>query len=78
MTAVYEICGPDRNFVIKQLTTKYSKIYEESEEIQIKQIIEKAIPENYSDFGSWRGWSTFGLKKEIKKMIEQALKELET
>ena len=81
MTALYEICGPDRKFVVTQLTFKYHNFYLEIKDAnlgitQIQDIVEKSIPEDYSDFGSWRGWSTFGLDKKFKKLIEDKLEEL--
>jgi len=40
---------------------------------EIKEIIEDTIPQDKIDFGSWRGWSTFGLEETIKKTIEKKL-----
>ena len=77
MTALYEYFGPDRDYVIEYITNKLVtenekeiKILEKSE---IKKIIEDTIPQDKIDFGSWRGWSTFGLEETIKKTIEKKL-----
>jgi hypothetical protein len=76
MTAIYEIVGPTRTQVVDILIKKYKTEYEKLEEANIKLILEEMIPENKTDFGSWRGWSTFGLEKELVSKIENKL-ELE-
>ena len=35
----------------------------------ITDTIKEIIPDNRNDFGSWRGYSTFGIVKEIAKEI---------
>ena len=73
MTATYEIMGPDRKQAVDLLLQKYQKKYDKLELENIKLIIEEVIPENKTDFGSWRGWSTFGLEKELVNQIEKKL-----
>ena len=76
MTATYEIIGPNRKQAVDLLLQKYQKKYDKLELENIKLILEEVIPVNKTDFGSWRGWSTFGLEKELVSKIENKL-ELE-
>ena len=77
MTALYEYFGPDRDYVIEYITNKLvtenEKEIKRLEKSEIKKIIEDTIPQDKIDFGSWRGWSTFGLEETIKKTIEKKL-----
>ena len=79
MTALYEYFGPNRDYVIEYITNKLVTENEKATEIirleksEIKKIIEDTIPKDKIDFGSWRGWSTFGLEETIKKTIEKKL-----
>lgn len=81
MTALYEYFGPDRDYVIEYITNKLVTENEKETEIEIKrlekskiqEIVEDTIPQDKIDFGSWRGWSTFGLEEIIKKTIEKKL-----
>ena len=79
MTALYEYFGPDRDYVIEYITNKLVTENEKETEIkrleksEIKKIIEDTIPQDKIDFGSWCGWSTFGLEETIKKTIEKKL-----
>lgn len=41
----------------------------------IKDAIIKIIPDNRNDFGSWRGYRTFGIIKEITKEIIEEVKK---
>lgn len=73
MTAIYEIVGPTRTQVVDILIKKYKTEYEKLELETIKLTVEEVIPENKTDFGSWRGWTTFGLEKELVSKIENKL-----
>ena len=79
MTALYEYVGPDRDYVIEYITNKLVTENEKETEIKrlekskIQEIVEDTIPQDKIDFGSWRGWSTFGLEEIIKKTIEKKL-----
>jgi len=73
MTATYEIMGPNRKQAVDLLLQKYQKIYDKLELETIKLTLEEVIPVNKTDFGSWRGWSTFGLEKELVSKIENKL-----
>ncbi len=41
----------------------------------IKDAIVKIIPDNRNDFGSWRGYQTFGIIKEISQEIIEEVKK---
>ena len=73
MTAPYEIMGPDRKQAVDLLLQKYQKKYDKLELETIKLTLEQVIPEKKTDFGSWRGWSTFGLEKDLVNQIEKKL-----
>ena len=76
MSALYEVTGPTREYVIISLTTKFKKKYPKLEENKIKIIVEAHIPPDKIDFGSWRGWATFGLTPNIMKPLTNKIQEL--
>ena len=76
MSAFYEVMGPDRSHVIDSLTQKFSKKYPKLEINKIKVIVEEHIPPDKTDFGSWRGWATFGLTPNIMKPLTNKIQEL--
>lgn len=76
MSALYEILGPDRNHVIESLTQKFSQKYPKLEINKIKVIVEDHIPSDKTEFGSWRGWSTFGLEKNLLAPLTEKIKIL--
>ena len=76
MSAFYEVMGPDRSHVIDSLTQKFSQKYPKLEINKIKVIMEDHIPPDKTDFGSWRGWATFGLEKKILAPITEKIKIL--
>lgn len=76
MTAWYEIEGPTRKYVVED-TVK--KILQENIKINLEvltSIIEKNIPIDKTDFGSWRGFGTFGLDKTIMVSIKRDIENL--
>lgn len=73
MCAFYEETGPTRKQVVDLLLQKYEKTYNKLESPTIKSILEESIPLDKNDFGSWRGWVTFGLSKELVEKIEYEL-----
>ena len=73
MSAFYEVTGPTRKQVVELLLQKYEKKYNMLEAPTIKSILEESIPLDKNDFGSWRGWVTFGLSKELVEKIEKEL-----
>ena len=76
MSALYEVTGPEREYVIISLITKFKKKYPKLEENKIKVIVEAHIPPDKTDFGSWRGWATFGLTPNIMKPLTNKIQEL--
>ena len=72
----YECQGPTakqvREDVLKHINiVNQNKSNPEKDEI-IKNALLKIIPNSRNDFGSWRGYSTFGVKTEIaKEVIEE-------
>jgi hypothetical protein len=75
MSAVYEVTGPTKTQVIEYELKKYQKQYPKVTESRIKEILELEIPGLPGDcsYGSWRGYGTFGIRKEWKDKIEAGL-----
>ena len=72
----YECQGPTakqvREDVLKRIIAKigeevYNDIYEKDK--IIKEVLIKIIPDSRNDFGSWRGYSTFGLAQQLTKEV---------
>ena len=67
--AWYEETGPDacqiRNIVFKQMEVLYPILLPN----YIKNSLQNHIPDSKKDFGSWRGWATFGLEEDILSSI---------
>lgn len=68
----YETTGPDATFVRNDIFNKL-KHYENDESglslLKIKEIIENHIPETMTNFGSFRGYASFGLDPDIYRRI---------
>jgi hypothetical protein len=69
----YECQGPNakkvREDVLNHINiVNKNKSNSEKDEI-IKNALLKIIPDNRNDFGSWRGYATFGVKAEIAKEV---------
>tara|TARA_B100002019_G_scaffold276712_1_gene275781 strand:- start:140 stop:532 length:393 start_codon:yes stop_codon:yes gene_type:complete len=67
----YECQGPNaaevRKDVYKYITSSNigrAKYQKEKDKI-IQEALHKIIPNNRNDFGSWRGYATFGVMKEV-------------
>jgi len=77
----YQMSGPSakdvRRDVLKELNIiKVSKIEFETERGKIiNDTIMEIIPDSRNDFGSWRGYSTFGIVKKIAKEIIKEVKK---
>ena len=77
----YECQGPSsedvRKDVMRELNIfKVGKIDFEAERGKIiNNTIMEIIPDSRNDFGSWRGYSTFGVVKEIAKEIIKEVKK---
>ena len=77
----YEYQGPSVADVRKDVLNHLNIIkvgdnieFETEKEKIIKDAIIKIIPDDRNDFGSWRGYRTFGIVKEIAKEIIQEVK----
>ena len=71
----YECQGPNakqvREDVLKRINiVKVGKdVYEKEKDKIIKDALIKIIPDSRNDFGSWRGYSTFGLGQQLTKEV---------
>tara|TARA_X000000950_G_C13376162_1_gene442405 strand:+ start:143 stop:442 length:300 start_codon:yes stop_codon:yes gene_type:complete len=85
MSAWYECTGPTaqevRSDVYKYITSSNIEIikYKKEKDKIIQEALHKIIPDNRNDFGSWRGYATFGVMKqvagEVIKEVERSCKE---
>ena len=73
----YQCEGPDANYVrndifkkIKEAETSENEISDES----LNTILCDNIPDSKKDFGSWRGYCTFGLDDKILNKIHDDIK----
>lgn len=68
----YQVTGPDvprvRNDVRALLKMKYDCK-------KLDDTIERVVPESRNDFGSWQGYSVFGVAAKIAKEVETELGE---
>lgn len=76
MSAFYEVMGPDRSYVVESITKRFSQQYPDLEIEKIKFIVDSNIPSEKTDFGSWRGWATFGLEPKIMNPIKKKIQEI--
>ena len=71
----YECQGPTaeqvREDVLKRINiVKVGKdVYEKEKDKIITDALIKIIPDSRNDFGSWRGYSTFGLGQQLTKEV---------
>ena len=71
----YENQGPNaeqvREDVLKYINVvnKGNDLYEKEKDKIIEGALLKIIPDSRNDFGSWRGYATFGVKTEIAKEV---------
>tara|TARA_Y100000768_G_scaffold386782_1_gene376043 strand:+ start:530 stop:940 length:411 start_codon:yes stop_codon:yes gene_type:complete len=71
----YENQGPNaeevRKDVLKYINVvnKGNDLYEKEKDKIIKDVLMKIIPDSRNDFGSYRGYSTFGVKVEIANEV---------
>ena len=73
----YEVTGPTALDVRKDLFQKIKKKNDETGKIisdkELETILLKHVPDTKTDFGSWRGYATFGLDKSILDNINMDL-----
>ena len=75
MSAWYECTGPTaqevRSDVYKYITSSnIERIkYQKDKDKIIQEALHKIIPDNRNDFGSWRGYGTFGVMKQVAEEV---------
>jgi len=81
----YEIEGPSANDVRKDIFKKIKngQFFEveiaeiaEIDDKRLEQILLINIPDTKTDFGSWRGYATFGLESNIVTKIETDIRQI--
>lgn len=76
----YESVGPTavevRVDVLKELNIiKVNKQESDKEKDEIIQrVLMEVIPDSRKDFGSWRGYVTFGIKKELAAKVREKIR----
>ena len=71
----YECQGPNaeqvREDVLKyiNIVNKGNDLYEKEKDKIIEDALLKIIPDSRNDFGSWRGYATFGVKIELANEV---------
>jgi hypothetical protein len=76
----YECVGPTpkevRYDVLKYINSlkKEKKSYEKEKNKIINKVLMNIIPDSRNDFGSWRGYSTFGIKVKLANKIIEKVK----
>ena len=71
----YECQGPNaeqvREDVLKyiNIVNKGNDLYEKEKDKIITDSLMKIVPDSRNDFGSWRGYGTFGVKIEIANEV---------
>ena len=68
--AWYEETGPDACHVRDVIFKEMEALYPTLSTNYIKNSLQKHIPDSKKDFGSWRGWATFGLEGDIRLSIQ--------
>ena len=76
----YEQSGPTasevRIDVIKELNivkTNPQEFDKEKDDI-IQRVLIEVIPDSRKDFGSWRGYATFGVKKKLANEVKEKIR----
>lgn len=72
----YQSIRPSAADVRSDLFGKYKKQFPEDVHDELRGIILKHIPDTMTHFGSWRGYSVYGLDIAIKKQLEKEISEL--
>ena len=76
----YECSGPTarqvREDVLKHINIikTGSDEYENEKDKIIHEALFEIIPDSRNDFGSWRGYSTFGVKNELANEVKKKIK----
>ena len=73
----YECQGPTAEQVRKDVSEYISKNSSNINYPLTNDILLKIIPDSRNDFGSWRGYGTFGVAKEIATEVMNEMKKRE-
>lgn len=72
----YECQGPSAAEVRKDVLSQINFVninmldpYKKEKDKIINEALMKVIPDTRNDFGSWRGYATFGIKNELTKEV---------
>lgn len=71
----YECAGPTAQEVRKDVYKYISSIvigrvqYQKEKDKIIQESLHNIIPDTRNDFGSWRGYATFGVMKELAELV---------
>ena len=68
--AWYEETGPDACHVRDVIFKEMEALYPTLSPNYIKNSLQNHILDSKKDFGSWRGWATFGLAEDIQSSIQ--------
>jgi hypothetical protein len=72
----YECQGPNASEVRKDVLSQMNIVninmldpYKKEKDKIINEALMKVIPDSRNDFGSWRGYATFGVKTQLTKEV---------
>ena len=78
----YECVGPTAKEVRKDVLSQMNIVnvnmfdpYKKEKDKIINEALMKVIPDSRNDFGSWRGYTTFGVKNELTKEVLPIIKK---
>ena len=71
----YQANGPDAYYIRSELEDSFSKTDDFIFGNVLQQCIDRIVPVNRNDFGSWRGYHSFNLLKELKYIVEKLYKK---
>tara|TARA_B100001250_G_C19638150_1_gene716965 strand:- start:534 stop:908 length:375 start_codon:yes stop_codon:yes gene_type:complete len=66
----YQASGPDAYYVRSALEDSFSKTDNFIFHNVLEKCIDRIVPTNRNDFGSWRGYHSNNMLKELKNIIE--------
>ena len=61
----YEQTGPDAKYVRDDIYCKFKNNLNKINNKELETILLQNIPDSKTDFGSWRGYATFGIEEKI-------------
>ena len=72
----YEQTGPDAKYVRDDIYSKFKNNLNKINNKELENILLQNIPDSKTDFGSWRGYATFGIEEKIYNNIKKDIKLL--